>query len=188
MKILLIPLLITLTACSTQSPFEKDMRVGKDAYKAEKYEEALHYFEDALIEKPTDKDAAILLEKTKQKYNDALSEQAAQTYKNEAQPLYDEFIVIMDKYTDEYLENKDRIIRLDDLRNLEKLKNIQNKVQLLGSKYSDLKAISDINTSLYLAIKRFSENLNKEPVGILSKHFIKSFVSSFPKEFSKLTK
>jgi hypothetical protein len=65
--ILSIFLIAFLAACSTPDPFEKSMRLGKDALIAENFEESVKQFDIALIEKPTNKDAIALYDRANTK-------------------------------------------------------------------------------------------------------------------------
>jgi hypothetical protein len=68
-----IVLLFFLSACSKKDPFENSMRAGKDALINHNFEDALKYFDAALIESPNNKDAISLYERTKHSIDEKLS-------------------------------------------------------------------------------------------------------------------
>ncbi|MDU2242177.1 MAG: hypothetical protein E7E23_16540 [Paenibacillus sp.] len=110
--------IVFLVGCSE---YDSAMKKGKAALKAEDYQEAISQFNIAIIERPQDKDAEILLEKSEENHNKQLASKGISDYIDKINSPVNNFGKVLESnlsienFTDQELENQlaslDSIVR-----------------------------------------------------------------------------
>ena len=91
--LVIIILLFLLSACG-QTKFDKSMRNGKDALQQGNYEESIKHFDTALIEKPTDEDAKLLMERARKELNKKQAIEILKKYQEDNSPNYAQYFEV----------------------------------------------------------------------------------------------
>jgi hypothetical protein len=139
--IMILFIVCIITSCG-QSKFDKSMRAGKDYIQSGHFEEAINQFDIALIEKPTDKDAQILMERSKQELDNKKSKEILAKYQEENSQVFFE-------YRNIWLETNTKEVSgvFEKLNTIEKLKVIYNNSLELGRKYKKYSKLLMLTTN-----------------------------------------
>lgn len=170
-KIPIILLFLMIVAC-TQNEFEKYMRKGKDSLQSGVYSEAVRYFDLALIESPSDKDAQILHERSKKELNLQKSKETLPVYQDENSKIYADYTKII-------LEVKfsaaEELITAAEFERLKGLDDIYQRAKEIGRKYNNYDEIAVAHNYFVEAIfyyKSAFEEISKKGSALKVKQYM----------------
>lgn len=147
-----------LTACG-QSKFDQSMRIGKDAIQSGNYEEAVKQFNISLIEKPTDKDAQLLMERANKELGSKQSKEILSKYQEENSPIYADYMKLYLKIN--LTDDNGKLISLKELETSNTIDDIYKRAIDIGrnyKKYTDItKAHDDFINALDCYRNAFEE-------------------------------
>lgn len=159
-RLALLLTVLLLSACSSQ--FDEYMKDGRAALRSQDYERAAQAFDNALIEEPTDKDAAALLERAR---NEILG-QDRQKFLATSDQLRSALSEFADKFNDQYdnLSAEEATAALNDvvpiLADINDLKNKWSSDQAVSKAVNHL---YDASLKLEYAFQCIEEDIH-EPI------------------------
>jgi len=151
------------------------MRQGKDNLINKKYQDAVTSFQYALIEEPQNKDAQILLEKANSELELYSAAQILDKYEKEINPLLDEYLPILNEYSD-YVAEEGKIIRLKHIEDMDKLQQIIESVDNISGAYSNDSILNELNNLFSESMDALYERMEG------SSSIIFNFMNSYPKD------
>ncbi len=151
---ILLVIIFLLSACG-QSKFNGYLRNGKDNLQQSKYEEAIKQFDLALIEAPSDKDVALLMDRAKKSLNDQKTKEAIVKYEIEFKPILDEYIAVSDNSESIY----NSLGLMASLSTIDTLKDIRKKIINLKRSYNSYPDIITANQDIIDSLDCFVHGL-----------------------------
>lgn len=163
----IIVLSLFMVACS--SDFDKAMKSGREALKSGKYEEAIKQFDLALIEKPNDKDAIALYDKSEDSVKEEKIQKRKDRFKTTFNPIYEK----LQSFHEEVDVSKDPL-KINDptaQKNLEKAKRIREELDSFANEWmynggieeESYWALSEATDGLISAYKYVLDPPNEDP-------------------------
>jgi tetratricopeptide (TPR) repeat protein len=131
--IILITLLALFLSACGQSKFDQSMRNGKDAIQSGNYEEAVKQFNISLIEKPTDKDAQILSDRSNQELDKKRSKQILAKYQEDNSKIYADYMQLYLKIN--LVHDNGKLISLKEIEISNAIDDIYKRAIDIGRNY-----------------------------------------------------
>lgn len=152
-----------LLGCGRVDPFEENMRNGKDALIDGNYEEAVRYFEIALIEKPRDEDAKLLIEHSWEKLKLKQASKEIDEYVKITDGMVTEYKEFLLKY-EGYEREKNVLPSPEFIKDTNRLYEMIAESKLILKKYKKDTAIYELHEKLISSIEGSHEALTGNSV------------------------
>lgn len=145
-------LCLLLSGCSE---YDSVMKQGKNALKTENYEEAVKQFNYALIEKPQDKDAELLLQQAQEKYNTELAAKSIKEYGDKIAPLMKRSFQVLSLDL-----SYDKVTAGDISKQIKDLNEIIRDLKDIGRSYDGNPNIKELHDILITSLEEQVSGLN----------------------------